>query len=364
MRVLVVNPFGIGDVLFSTPLIGNIKIVYPESYIGYICNARAKEALYNNPQIDEVFVFEKDEYRNLWKQSKFKCIKKFISFLLRIKRAKFDIMIDLSLGYQYSLFLWLIGIGKRIGYNYRNRGRFLTHRIDLAGYNDKPITDYYLSLLQFLNIKPRQLNLTMTIPQEVKDWADEFCRKNNLKKQNLIVGIIPAGGASWGKNFSYRHWPWEHYTRLADRLVIELDARVIIFGDSTERNICQQIQDSMKKNPINVCGKTSLKQFAALLARCNLVICNDGGPLHVAVSQNVKTVSIFGPVDEKVYGPYSSKKRRHIVVTKNIDCRPCYKRFKLPVCQNNRSCLVDISVDEVFKAARLSLLRDEDSPGL
>ncbi|GAG34740.1 unnamed protein product, partial [marine sediment metagenome] len=125
MRILIVNPFGIGDVLFSTPMISNLKIAHPESYIGYICNIRAKEALYNNPQINEIFVFEKDEYRNLWRQSKFKCIKKFITFYIKIKKKNFDLAIDLSLGHQYSLFLWLIGVRKRIGYNYRNRGRFL-----------------------------------------------------------------------------------------------------------------------------------------------------------------------------------------------------------------------------------------------
>ena len=66
MRILIVNPFGIGDVLFSTPLISNIRDAYPECYIGYICNIRAKDVLSDNPQLNEIFVFEKDEYRNLW----------------------------------------------------------------------------------------------------------------------------------------------------------------------------------------------------------------------------------------------------------------------------------------------------------
>ena len=118
MRILIINPFGIGDVLFSTPLISNLKAADPEGYIGYICNIRAKDAIYNNPGLNEIFVFEKDEYRNLWKQSKVKCIKKFIAFLFKIKSRRFDVAIDLSLGHQYSLFLWLIGVRKRIGYNY------------------------------------------------------------------------------------------------------------------------------------------------------------------------------------------------------------------------------------------------------
>jgi len=326
----------------------------PESYIGYICNIRTKDVLYNHPQIDEIFVFEKDQYRQLWKQSKLKCIKKFISFLLQIKKKKFDVVIDLSLGHQYSLFLWLIGIRKRIGYNYRNRGRFLTHKINISGYNDKPVADYYLDLLKFLDIEPRKFNLMMDIPVEDLAWAERFLKNNGLNRDNLIIGIIPAGGASWGNDFSYRHWPWENYAELADRLIRELNAKIVIFGASSEQGICQQVQGAMRQKAINACGKTSLKQFAALLAKCDLVVCNDGGPLHVAVSQNAMTVSVFGPVDEKVYGPYPSGSE-HLIVTKNIDCRPCYKKFKLPVCLRNRQCIKGISADEVFKVIKENL---------
>ncbi|MFH1045797.1 MAG: glycosyltransferase family 9 protein, partial [Candidatus Omnitrophota bacterium] len=328
MRILVVNPFGIGDVLFSTPLISNLRSAFPESYIGYICNVRAKDALYNNPEINEVFIFEKDEYRKLWKQAKLKCMQKFFAFLALIKSKRFDVVIDLSLGYQYSLFLWLLGIKKRVGYNYRDRGRFLTQKIGLSGYEDKPVADYYLDLLKFLAVAPRQFPLKMYVSAQEEQWADEFFRNNNLRDDNFIVGIIPAGGASWGKSFSYRHWAWEKYAQLSDRLIAELGAKIIIFGDYTEEGICQKVQGAMRQRHLSLCAKTKLKEFAACLAKCSVVVCNDGGPLHVAVSQDVRTVSIFGPVDEQVYGPYPQG-GRHIVVTRNIPCRPCYRRFKV-----------------------------------
>jgi heptosyltransferase-2 len=356
MRILIVNPFGIGDVLFSTPLISNLKVALPESYIGYICNIRAKDALLGNPQIDDIFVFEKDEYRRLWKQSKFRCVRKFVLFFRQIKRRRFALAIDLSLGQKFCPFLWLSGIKMRIGYNYRSRGRFLTHKIDIAGYENKPIVDYYLDLLKFLHIQPKRFNLTMAISKRDRVWAEDFFKKNGLKEDDLIVGLIPAGGASWGKDFSYRHWPWENYARVADKLIRELKARIIIFGDSSEGNICRQVQNAMQQAPINACGKTSLKQFAALLGKCNLIVCNDGGPLHVAVSQDVPTVSVFGPVDEKVYGPYPPGSK-HTVVTKDIDCRPCYRRFKLPTCHRNRQCIREISTEEVFIAIKQGLAR-------
>ena len=83
------------------------------------------------------------------------------------------------------------------------------------------------------------------------------------------------------------------------------------------------------------------------MKRCKLVISNDGGMLQIAVSQGVPTVSIYGPTDEKVYGPYPPDSK-NIVVKSDAECRPCYKKFKLPECMN-KGCLEDISVDEVFK---------------
>jgi len=96
--------------------------------------------------------------------------------------------------------------------------------------------------------------------------------------------------------------------------------------------------------------------MAALISRCNVVITNDGGPLHIAVGLGVKTVSIFGPVNEAVYGPYP-KDEKHIVITNNgVTCRPCYKKFRYNKC-NNRVCLDSISVDEVYAAVEKAIER-------
>ena len=95
-----------------------------------------------------------------------------------------------------------------------------------------------------------------------------------------------------------------------------------------------------------VAPKTSIREMAALYRKCKIVLCSEGGPLHIASSQGIETVSIFGPVDEKVYGPYPPSEK-HTVIKSNIDCSPCYKHFKLPKC-NTRKCLEDISVEEIF----------------
>jgi ADP-heptose:LPS heptosyltransferase len=70
----------------------------------------------------------------------------------------------------------------------------------------------------------------------------------------------------------------------------------------------------------------------------------------MAAGLGVKTVSLFGPVDEKTYGPYAADDKHAIISSKNLPCRPCYKKFKYNEC-DKKLCLKEITVDEVFQAA-------------
>ncbi|MDP1853673.1 MAG: glycosyltransferase family 9 protein [Candidatus Omnitrophota bacterium] len=357
-KVIIINPFGIGDVLFSTPVIENVKIKYPDIFIGYLCNARTAPIFQDNPKVGRVFIYEKDEWRKLWKESKFKCVCKFLNFLSGIKKCKFDLAIDLSLGRHYSFFLWLLGIKKRYGFNYKNRGFFLTDKIDMEGYQGKHVIEYYLDLLHFMDISPVEIKPAVYIAEKYKRWAEDFLRECGISKGKNLIGIIPGGGVSWGKAVDIRRWSRDKFAKLADKIIDSGLAEIMIFGDASEKELCREVISLMSHKPIQVAGKTDLMQFAALLSKCGLVIANDGGPLHLSVAAGVKTVSLFGPVDENVYGQYPPNPQIHRIIKKDIHCRPCYRKFKMSPCRYNKKCLDDINVDEVFDAV-LELLKKE-----
>ena len=358
-RILVVNPFGIGDVLFSTPLIRNLRYFFPTNYIAYLCNKRTAYILENNPYIDEVFVFEKDDWRTLWGTSKIRFLKEFYSFLKRMKMRNFDLCIDLSLNSQYGFYLKNLKIPLRVGFNFKKRGRFLTHSIDIEGYEGKHIVEHYLDIIRFLNIEIKDTNLDFYLNLQDERWAQDFWRKE-FSPDDVIVGVCPAGGESWGSQSSLKHWEVEKFASLIERINKELQAKIILFSSSKERRISNQIKYLLEDTPlVDLSGKTSLGQFAALIKKCNLFLSNDGGPIHIAVSLGVSTVSIFGPVDEKVYGPYPSSEK-HIVIKKDFPCRPCYKKFKLPSCPYFRRCLTSIGVNDVFGAVKELLGRQKE----
>ncbi|MBN2453523.1 MAG: glycosyltransferase family 9 protein [Candidatus Omnitrophica bacterium] len=356
-KILIVNPFGIGDVIFSTPLIEILKNKNPSCFIGYICNKRAYEVIKSDPKIDKFFIYEKDDFRAVWAKSKMACLKLARDFLASVRREKFDIVIDLSLGYQYSLLLGLAGIKKRYGFNYKGRGRFLTKKIDIDGFEEKHVVEYYCEILKFMGIDTGEFRLEprVYVTREDIAWADGFLKANGASLGDLLVGVIPGCGASWGMDARHRRWERGGFAIVCDGLAHRYGARVLLMGDARETEICVDIQGRMKSKAIMACGKTSLRNFLGLISRCALIITNDGGPLHMAVGLGLKTISIFGPVDEKIYGPYPMTENHAVIAKNDIPCRSCYKKFKYKICEN-RTCLTSIKPEDVLAAADRFLL--------
>ena len=356
LRILIINPFGIGDVLFTTPLIRAIRRAFPDCHLGYLCNRRTEHILQRNPHVDELFIYEKDEVVRLWQQSRRRCLGYLARLVRRIWLARFDVVIDLSLGERYGFILALVGLPRRVGFNYRRRGRFLSESLPIDGYHGDHVVEYYRRLLRFLGIHLLDASLELPVSEEDERWADACLRTYQVSPRAPIVGMVPAGGVSWGIDAPFRRWGFEGFAAVGDALIERWGATVILFGEASDAPLCRTVARMMDHPVIDLSGQTSLGRFVSLLSRLQLVICNDGGPLHLAVSQRVKTVSIFGPVDPSVYGPYPSSSPDHrVVYRESLPCRPCYHQFKLPPCPYERACLTMIEPGEVIEACETVL---------
>lgn len=350
-KFLIINPFGIGDCLFTTPVIKAIKEKYPDCFIAYWCNQRVGDLLKNNQKINLVISLSRGDLKKIFAVSFFEGMKAFFDLINKIRRERFDVCLDFSLDYRYGIITKLLGIKTRIGFNYKNRGFFLTHKSKINGYDSKHMVDYYLELLNYLDIKPFNPSLELSVSEKSLIRMQRVFQQAGLSENDFIVGIAPGAGASWGKSALLKHWPAIKYAQLAEKLVSELGAKVVILGDLSDVGTAEMISGMMKNKPLDLTGKTSLGDFAAAVKNLDILVTNDGGPLHVAVALGVKTVSLFGPVDELIYGPYPVSPK-NIVIKKDLVCRPCYKNFRMPVCQHDRECIKTIEVEEVLSAIR------------
>lgn len=336
-KFLIINPFGIGDVIFTTPVIGALKEKYPDSFIGYWCNERVAGLLKEDKRISRVFALSRGDIKRVYKG--FKRVTKLISLIGEIRAQKFGTALDFSLDSRYGLWSILAGIKKRVGFNYNGRGRFLSHKIGLASYSDKHIVEYYFDLLKFIGIESNNRSLKLFADEDVKR-----CSGPGLK-----IGIAMGGGQSWGKYAVYKQWPPDKFGKLARMIADKKEARLVLLGSSDEKELAEAVKREANGGNIeDLTGKLDLESLARAIKGLKLLICNDGGPLHMAAALGVSTVSIFGPVDDKVYGPYPASEKHIVVKKEDVYCRPCYKNFRFKGCPNNKRCLEEITVDEVY----------------
>ncbi|MDP2929033.1 MAG: glycosyltransferase family 9 protein [Candidatus Omnitrophota bacterium] len=408
-KFLIINPFGIGDALFTTPVIGAIKEKHPDSFIGYWCNERVGALLKSVPDINKIFPLSRGDMKRVYRG--LKGFAALISLIGQIRKERFDAALDFSLDSRYGLWSKLAGIKRRIGFEYKKRGRFLTDKIKLSGYSGRHVVEYNLELLKFIETYgsvPLSCCRSLEISEEDRIKAHSILKEYGVAATDLLIGMIPGGGASWGRDAVYKQWPAEKFAELADRLIKDLNGKVVLLGSVDEKPIAEIVikaltchceepkatkqsqrlrakRSNLKEiasatswprnddkrmttrnddkrmttrnddgRVINLTGKLNLKELAAVMSELKLLVCNDGGPLHMAVALGVKTVSIFGPVDEVVYGPYPPDVK-HVVVKKDLPCRPCYKDFRFAGCSNNRKCMEDITVNEVYDSVSMSL---------
>ena len=259
------NPFGIGDVLFTTPLIRALRRAFPESHLAYLCNRRTERILRTNPHLDELFIYEKDELVRLWRASPWRGFRHLAGLLRRVIQGRFDLVVDLSLGARYGLILQCLGVPRRAGFDYRHRGRFLTEQLPIDGYHDEHVVEYYRRLLRFIGIRLVDASLELRVSDEDERWADRWLQAQGCRGATLLVGIVPAGGVSWGIDAPFRRWSFEGFAAVGDQLIERHGARVILFGEPSDGEMCRAVATRMKHPVIDLSGQTSLGQFVSLL---------------------------------------------------------------------------------------------------
>ncbi len=348
--ILIVNPFGIGDVLFATPMVRALRLGLPESRITFVCNARTLELVETNRHLSGVLVFDSGEFKQRWRTSRREAWRLLRGMWAALHQLRCDLLIDLSLEGRYSIAAMLLGIGRRVGFDVKGRGRWLTQRVALAGYEGQHVAEHYLSLLDLVGVPRDGQGLDLWLTDEDQAAARRCLVDVGVSPGEPLIALAPGGGASWGASAINKQWLPERFVEVGRTL--RRRHRVMVVGGAGEAVLCERVAAEVGGETRSLAGRTTVRQAAALLRRCQLLVCNDGGLLHVAVSQGVPTVSVFGPVDERVYGPYApGSEGRHRAVARDLPCHPCYRSFRMPPCPYDLACLKGFEASVVVAAA-------------
>jgi lipopolysaccharide heptosyltransferase II len=154
-------------------------------------------------------------------------------------------------------------------------------------------------------------------------------------------------------NGQSKRWPLPYWATLLDRLIREEGAQIVLTGAPADLPIIENITSRMHEHPINLAGKTSLTQLAALLKRANLLISGDSGPIHMATALGVPIIGIYGPTNPSLSGPVSPDAT---VLRSTIWCSPCYNMKDPADCRfNTTQCMKNITPTQVFEVVHNEL---------
>lgn len=328
-RILIFNVNWLGDVIFSTAVIRNVRRNFPDSFIASVVPSRCYHILKDNPNLDEIIIFdERDRHKSLIEK---------IRFIKLLKRKKFDVVYLLHRSMTRALICFLAGIPERVGHTSKKRGFLLTKKIKPPDENKMHRLDYYLDVIEKAGLRIEDRYTEFFVRDEDLKFAEEFLRKNNLQRQFVVA--LNAGG-----NWLPKRWPKENWALLADKLIEELDVRIVFTGGPLDTKLVKEIEGLMRNKPVSACGLFNLKQMGAFLKKVDVFVTADSGPLHIANAVGAKKIiTIFGPTDPLVTAPYPLK--NIILLQKDVGCEiPCYK----VECPHSR-CMKAVTPEEVFE---------------
>lgn len=345
-RVLLVQPFGIGDALFITPVIRALKQAGVEK-IGLLIGSRTAEVFQRHPQVDEIYVVDKDllKQKTLWGKLAF-----YAGLFKRLRAARYEAYFDFSNTREYAAWIFFfVGVAYRAGFNYKNRGCYFTRKIEIPnGYSEKHVAEYYADLPRAAGIPVPDLQMDFYLKPEDEQQAEE--RLQALGVTGKFAVVAPGGGESWGKEAYFKQWSPRFFAQTANAMGEPISYEpVLILGSDKEKVLGEEFAKEYAGKSINLCGQTGLIESAALLKRAALLLANDGGLVHMARALRVPVVALYGPVDEKIYGPYPAGENYLAVGRGNLECRPCYQKFRFNSACEHRACLTELFPKEVFQ---------------
>lgn len=334
-RILVIRLDHIGDLLFATPVFRTIKAAYPEVRLDVLVNRQNKDIVKDNPFVDEIMTYDTPWFKR--KSKRVIKIKEFIRLAKALRKENYDIGIDLRGDLRHIIFMLLANIRYKVGYGITGGGFLLDEEVSY--YPQVHEVEHNLDLLRAIGIECVNKKSEFFIPDEHKNFAEEFCAKNDLGKEDFIVCIHPGAG------YPSKRWVSKRWAQLIDRLIREFRARIIIVGTSEDKATSGNIKKMVKNKIIDAVDKTSLGDLAALFGKTKLFIGTDSGPSHIASAVNTPSIILYsGTNDAKQWAPLGKKV---FVIQKDVPCKGC-ERLK---CANN-ICMDLITVDEVMEAVR------------
>lgn len=337
-KILVINFGGIGDQILFFPAIRNLKNIFKLSSVDVLTEKRSQNAYSLVQNVDKTITVElkgKKKFLNL------------LSTFFKIWFKKYDIVVSSGSSKLISIFLFLTGIKKRIGYDSGFLSRLLLSK-PVKLHKNQYASKMYHDLVSELSESIEFENPDINIATENLIWAS-----NQIGERNANIITIHPGVSqmSIDKNI-HKSWSSACWFKLIESLVNN-GHKVILTGGPDDEEIISEIKILLEKKSwvndkvVDLYGKTkNLVDLASVITLSDLFVCVDSAPMHIAVGTRTPTVAVFGPTDDKKLLPQNEWRYKSIK-NNEIDCSPCLWDKRQESC-SSMDCL-NIKAEQVFE---------------
>ena len=358
-RILVIRLDLIGDLVLSLTVVRALKRTYPEAEIDLLAlPASAKVASYD-PNLSEIITYDP----NIWRRPKalfqLKNWREVSALRQKLRARHYDLAVSVYANWAAILAV-LSGARRRVGYGPEGYPGFMTDSVPggipgrwrhWAPLDNKHEVDYCLALAQAAGatLTPADRIPRLYVDEKTRAEVDQLLLHAGLQPHKpLIVCHINSN------NGQSKRWPIPYWATLIDRLIHQEGAQVVLTGAPGDMPQIDQVTSRMHERAINLAGKTSLTQLAALLQRADLLISGDSGPLHMGVACGTPIIGIYGPTNPSLGGPVSPDAT---VLRSGIWCSPCYNARDTADCPfYTTQCMKNILPSQVFAIVQSKLV--------
>lgn len=350
-KVLVVQPYGIGDLLFLTPVFRALKKAGVKA-VDLLLGSRTEAVVRANPHVRKIIRIDKDHYH---RQGKVKTFFEIAGLTGRLRLEEYDLMLDYSMRGEYGFWAhFFLGIHNSSGLDYKRRGFFHNRKLAIpGGFQGRHVVDYYCEVAEKAGIPVQDRALEFFLTEKDREHAGNVLASKGVSGRFVVVSA--GGGESWGKDAHFKRWPVKHFAGLLERLRKQSSFEsAVVLGSSAESALAEELKNSLSFSCVSLCGEVPLETAAAIIKKAVLFCGNDGGLTHLAHALKTPLIALFGPVDPVVYGPYPADPRAVVCFKKDLECRPCYQKFRYNSACEKRECLQELTPEEVMAVLRQS----------
>lgn len=342
-RILIVKLAAIGDVLRTTPLLSGLKRAYPQSHITWVVDKEAYPLLKNISLIDRLLPFD-------------------FPSLLPLEMETFDLIIGLEKEPRGAALVSKFrgrekkgfGLGPKGNVFHLNQASEYAYLLGLSDelkfyQNQKTYPELIFGIAELDYQKDEYF---LVLSEEDTAFAEKFARRIGLKKGEVVIGLNTGAGDV----FANKAWTLEGYIQLINGLRKEPKTRLLLLGGPKEKERSSQILREAKGAVIDSGCDNTLREFAALINLCDVVVTGDTTALHMAIALKKKVVAFFGPTCAQEIELYGRGEK----IISSLPCAPCYRRS----CQVSPNCMQAIEAKEVMEKIRALLPRSQKKRGI